>query len=201
MFPAPQTDTLPWRMKTTFSRGPGQRRDRGCPSCRQNSSCKCSVTYHVTVKAIKSHKIKNKIPEVSLLCIFDCIYSLHLCMVVLYLGGPILIIWYLIIISVNISPCSSSTSAGIEAVRPGGQVLYSTCSLSQLQNEYVVERAMHLAREEHGISLQVVDLRPITRLFKDTFHFAPDPHLGQLVLPHLTANFGPIYMCKLQRLN
>ncbi|KAM9460020.1 5-cytosine rRNA methyltransferase NSUN4 [Salvelinus alpinus] len=91
--------------------------------------------------------------------------------------------------------------AGIEAVCPGGQVLYSTCSLSQLQNEYVVERAMHLAREEHGISLQVVDLRPITRLFKDTFHFAPDLHLGQLVLPHLTANFGPIYMCKLRRLN
>ncbi|KAL0966681.1 hypothetical protein UPYG_G00298350 [Umbra pygmaea] len=91
--------------------------------------------------------------------------------------------------------------AGIKAVRPGGLVVYSTCSLSQLQNEYVTERAVHLAREELGISLQVADLRPLTQLFQDTFNFAPDPYLGQLVLPHLTANFGPIYMCKLQRLN
>lgn len=65
----------------------------------------------------------------------------------------------------------------------------------------MVEQAMHLAREEHGISLQVADLRLLTRLFKDTFQLAPDLHLGQLVLPHLTTNFGPIYMCKLQRLN
>uniref|UniRef100_A0A6Q2X9U7 5-cytosine rRNA methyltransferase NSUN4 n=1 Tax=Esox lucius TaxID=8010 RepID=A0A6Q2X9U7_ESOLU len=91
--------------------------------------------------------------------------------------------------------------AGIQAACPGGVVLYSTCSLSQLQNWYVVDRAIHLAREELGISLQVADLRPLTQLFKDTFNFAPDLNLGQLVLPHLTANFGPIYMCKLQRLN
>ncbi|XP_029580546.1 5-methylcytosine rRNA methyltransferase NSUN4-like [Salmo trutta] len=91
--------------------------------------------------------------------------------------------------------------SGIKAVRPGVEVVYSTCSLSQLQNQCMVEQAMHLAREEHGISLQVADLRLLTRLFKDTFQLAPDLHLGQLVLPHLTTNFGPIYMCKLQRLN
>ncbi|KAJ8011357.1 hypothetical protein DPEC_G00057310 [Dallia pectoralis] len=91
--------------------------------------------------------------------------------------------------------------AGIQAVRPRGVVVYSTCALSQMQNWYVVERAIHLAQEELGISLQVADLRPLTQLFKETFNFAPDPYLGQLVLPHLTANFGPIYMCKLKRIN
>ncbi|XP_062337442.1 5-methylcytosine rRNA methyltransferase NSUN4 [Osmerus eperlanus] len=91
--------------------------------------------------------------------------------------------------------------SGIQAARPGGEVVYSTCSLSQLQNQYVVEQALQQAREEHGVALEVVDLRPLTHLFRDTFHFAPDTHLGELVLPHLSANFGPIYLCKLRRLN
>lgn len=48
--------------------------------------------------------------------------------------------------------------------------------------------------------IQVVDLRPLMRMFGNTFHFAPDLHLGEMVIPHLAANFGPIYMCKLKRL-
>lgn len=50
------------------------------------------------------------------------------------------------------------------------------------------------------IHLQVVDLRPLTHMFRKTFHFAPDLHVGEMVIPHLAANFGPIYMCKLRRL-
>ncbi|XP_019114550.2 5-cytosine rRNA methyltransferase NSUN4 [Larimichthys crocea] len=90
--------------------------------------------------------------------------------------------------------------AGIEAACPGGEIVYSTCTLSQTQNLSVVEQAIYLAREQHGINLQVVDLRPLTRMFRKTFHFAPDLHLGEMVIPHLAANFGPIYMCKLRRL-
>ncbi|XP_068587892.1 5-methylcytosine rRNA methyltransferase NSUN4-like [Cebidichthys violaceus] len=90
--------------------------------------------------------------------------------------------------------------AGIEAARPSGEILYSTCTLSQIQNQSVVEQAIHLARENHGIHLQVVDLRPLTHMFRKTFHFAPNLHLGEMVIPHLAANFGPIYMCKLRRL-
>uniref|UniRef100_A0A3Q0SWY8 5-cytosine rRNA methyltransferase NSUN4 n=1 Tax=Amphilophus citrinellus TaxID=61819 RepID=A0A3Q0SWY8_AMPCI len=90
--------------------------------------------------------------------------------------------------------------AGIQAACPGGEILYSTCALSQNQNLSVVEQAIYQAREKDGIHLQVVDLRPLTRMFRNTFHFAPDLHLGEMVIPHLTANFGPIYMCKLKRL-
>lgn len=50
------------------------------------------------------------------------------------------------------------------------------------------------------IQLQVVDLRPLTHMFRKTFHFASNVHLGEMVVPHLAANFGPIYMCKLRRL-
>ncbi|XP_034039176.1 5-methylcytosine rRNA methyltransferase NSUN4 [Thalassophryne amazonica] len=90
--------------------------------------------------------------------------------------------------------------AGIKAACPGGQILYSTCTVSKIQNQTVVQRAVHLAQEHDNIHVQVVSLRRLTHMFKKTFHFAPDVHLGELVFPHLAANFGPIYMCKLQRL-
>ncbi|XP_077412870.1 5-cytosine rRNA methyltransferase NSUN4 [Vanacampus margaritifer] len=90
--------------------------------------------------------------------------------------------------------------AGVVAARPGGEIVYSTCTLSQIQNVGVVQEAIHLACENHGIQLQVVDLRPLADMFRNTFHFASDLHLGEMVIPHLAANFGPIYMCKLKRL-
>uniref|UniRef100_A0A8C1XY29 NOP2/Sun RNA methyltransferase 4 n=1 Tax=Cyprinus carpio TaxID=7962 RepID=A0A8C1XY29_CYPCA len=46
-------------------------------------------------------------------------------------------------------------------------------------------------------AVQVQDLRWFVQRFSDTFHFAPQLSVGELVLPHLCANFGPIYMCKL----
>ncbi|MCJ8745291.1 hypothetical protein PDJAM_G00128630 [Pangasius djambal] len=91
--------------------------------------------------------------------------------------------------------------AGLQATRPGGELLYSTCSLSQLQNECVVQQAVSLAQQEMDITVQAQDLSGFTRLFSDTFHFAPQPPLGELVLPHLCANFGPIYLCKLLRVS
>ncbi|NXR10857.1 NSUN4 methyltransferase, partial [Semnornis frantzii] len=90
--------------------------------------------------------------------------------------------------------------AGILATKPGGDVVYSTCSLSALQNEYVVERAVEIAETQFNISVHVEDLSHFRRLFQDTFSFFSDCRLGELVLPHLTANFGPLYFCKLHRL-
>ncbi|XP_053806820.1 5-methylcytosine rRNA methyltransferase NSUN4 [Vidua chalybeata] len=89
--------------------------------------------------------------------------------------------------------------AGILAARPGGAVVYSTCSLSLLQNECVVERALDVAEAQFNISVQVEDLSHFRTLFQDTFSFS-DCRLGELVLPHLTANFGPMYFCKLRRM-
>ncbi|XP_043110423.1 5-methylcytosine rRNA methyltransferase NSUN4 isoform X2 [Puntigrus tetrazona] len=91
--------------------------------------------------------------------------------------------------------------AGIQATRQGGNIVYSTCSLSQLQNECVVQQAINLAQQELGITVQVQDLRWFAQRFSGTFHFAPQLSVGELALPHLCANFGPIYMCKLERMN
>ena len=90
--------------------------------------------------------------------------------------------------------------AGILAAKPGGEVVYSTCSLSPLQNEYVIERAIEIAETQFNISIHVEDLSHFQTLFQDTFSFFSDCRLGELVLPHLTANFGPMYFCKLCRM-
>ncbi|NXN72233.1 NSUN4 methyltransferase, partial [Himantopus himantopus] len=90
--------------------------------------------------------------------------------------------------------------AGILATKPGGEVVYSTCSLSPLQNEYVIERALEVAETQYNISIHVEDLSHFRTLFQDTFSFFSDCRLGELVLPHLTANFGPMYFCKLRRM-
>ncbi|NXW40884.1 NSUN4 methyltransferase, partial [Nyctiprogne leucopyga] len=90
--------------------------------------------------------------------------------------------------------------AGILATKVGGEVVYSTCSLSPLQNEYVIERAVEIAETQFNIRIHVEDLSHFRTLFQDTFSFFSDCRLGELVLPHLTANFGPMYFCKLRRM-
>lgn len=90
--------------------------------------------------------------------------------------------------------------SGIRSVKPGGSVVYSTCSLSQLQNESVVERAAEMAATDHGIHLGLVDLSHFRGLYCNTFRFHSTSRVGELILPHLTANFGPMYFCKLRRL-
>ncbi|KAM3841761.1 5-cytosine rRNA methyltransferase NSUN4-like [Vipera latastei] len=91
--------------------------------------------------------------------------------------------------------------AGVLAAKPGGEVVYSTCSLSELQNEYVVERAVELLNIQYSINVTVEDLRHFRRLFQNTFSFYSNCRVGELILPHLTANFGPMYFCKLHRMN
>jgi len=90
--------------------------------------------------------------------------------------------------------------AGILATKPGGEVVYSTCSLSLLQNECVIERAAEIAETQFNIGIHVEDLSHFRTLFQDTFSFFSDCRMGELVLPHLTANFGPTYFCKLRRM-
>lgn len=48
-----------------------------------------------------------------------------------------------------------SYRAGIQAACPGGEIMYSTCTLSRTQNQGVVEQAIYLAQENHGIRLEV----------------------------------------------
>lgn len=91
-------------------------------------------------------------------------------------------------------------AAGLLATKPGGHVVYSTCSLSHLQNEYVVQGAIELLANQYNIKVQVEDLSHFRKLFMDTFCFFPSCQVGELVIPNLMVNFGPMYFCKLHRL-
>ncbi|EHB07891.1 Putative methyltransferase NSUN4 [Heterocephalus glaber] len=90
--------------------------------------------------------------------------------------------------------------AGLLATKPGGHVVYSTCSLSHLQNEYVVQGTTELLANQYSIKVRVEDLSHFRKLFMDTFCFFQSCQVGKLVLPNLIANFGPMYFCKMRRL-
>lgn len=91
-------------------------------------------------------------------------------------------------------------AAGLLATKPGGHVVYSTCSLSHLQNEYVVQGTIEFLANQYSIKVQVEDLTHFRKLFMDTFSFFPSCQVGELVIPNLLANFGPMYFCKMCRL-
>ncbi|PIC50387.1 hypothetical protein B9Z55_001303 [Caenorhabditis nigoni] len=89
----------------------------------------------------------------------------------------------------------------LRSVKVGGSVVYSTCTLSPSQNEAVVENAVAVVKNDFGIEIveeslhQLVSHMTASGLYR--FHGTP---LGALVVPFLPSNFGPMYICKLTRL-
>lgn len=86
-------------------------------------------------------------------------------------------------------------------VKPGGDIVYSTCSLSPIQNDGVVHMALSKIFNEYGITMTVKDLSRVMQPFTSIFKFEHPKGLkyGQMVLPYLPANFGPMYFCKMTR--
>lgn len=90
--------------------------------------------------------------------------------------------------------------SGIRAVKPGGVVVYSTCTLSQIQNDGVVQMALQYLWENSSIDVIIKDLTPVQQQFGHVFKFHNGCRYGQLVVPSLMSNFGPMYFCKIERL-
>ncbi|KAL4718409.1 hypothetical protein ACJJTC_014512 [Scirpophaga incertulas] len=92
--------------------------------------------------------------------------------------------------------------AALRLVRVGGAVVYSTCSLSPVQNDGVVHMGLKMAFEDHNVVATVKDLSGCFTRFSSTLQLASGecaPKYGQLVLPSLSANFGPAYVARLVR--
>lgn len=90
----------------------------------------------------------------------------------------------------------------LRLVKVGGTVVYSTCSLSPIQNDGVVHMALRKIWEETSIKIIVKDLSRAIEPGKYMFRFGDPGTLkyGHIILPYLPTNFGPMYFCKLVRI-
>ena len=93
--------------------------------------------------------------------------------------------------------------AGLMYLKPGGRLVYSTSTLSPIQNEGVVTMALkELWEEEATAAFVVEDLTTALRPFKFLCRILganEGVRLGNQVVPHLSNNFGPAYICKITR--
>jgi len=94
--------------------------------------------------------------------------------------------------------------SAILACKPGGSIVYSTCSISPLQNDFIVNYVIQELQEELDIKVTSQPLDYFVKSFSKHFNFFSKsmegipPH-GVLVYPTLDCNFGPMYMSKLVR--
>jgi 16S rRNA C967 or C1407 C5-methylase (RsmB/RsmF family) len=76
--------------------------------------------------------------------------------------------------------------SALDATAPGGVVVYSTCSISPLENDGVINKLLKSRKDQFEIQ------RSPRSLGEDTEH-------GRLILPDQSDGFGPIYYCILQK--
>lgn len=92
--------------------------------------------------------------------------------------------------------------AGLLYLKPGGSLVYSTCTLSPIQNEGVVNMALKALWEETTHEFYVNDLTDALKPFRfmcRIFGTKQGVKLGNLVVPSISNNFGPTYFCKITR--
>ncbi|MES2855742.1 MAG: RsmB/NOP family class I SAM-dependent RNA methyltransferase, partial [Bdellovibrionota bacterium] len=76
--------------------------------------------------------------------------------------------------------------SALQVVKHGGRIVYSTCSLSPLENDDVIARLLKKRKGEATV-------------VKPTFEIGEPTELGWQILPDKTG-FGPIYLSVLERI-
>ncbi|XP_048202422.1 tRNA (cytosine(34)-C(5))-methyltransferase, mitochondrial isoform X2 [Perognathus longimembris pacificus] len=85
--------------------------------------------------------------------------------------------------------------SAIRTLRPGGILVYSTCTLSKAENQDVISEILN---SNHNIV--PVDIREIVRTYSKHFTFAPIDHeYGFMVIPDRGKAWGPMYVAKLKK--
>uniref|UniRef100_A0A674AHR2 tRNA (cytosine(34)-C(5))-methyltransferase, mitochondrial-like n=1 Tax=Salmo trutta TaxID=8032 RepID=A0A674AHR2_SALTR len=90
--------------------------------------------------------------------------------------------------------------SALAAVRPGGVVVYSTCTLSRSENQEVVEAVLNTCP---GVELQDLE-EELALPLQEHFTFTPlghTPSLGLLVVPQQGQTWGPMFLSRIKRLH
>ncbi|XP_016418504.1 putative methyltransferase NSUN3 [Sinocyclocheilus rhinocerous] len=87
--------------------------------------------------------------------------------------------------------------SALAAVRPGGVVVYSTCTMSRAENQSVVEAVLASYQGVEPLELEQYLIDSLS----DHFCFAHfHPSVGQLVIPQRDKTWGPMYVSRLRRI-
>ena len=84
--------------------------------------------------------------------------------------------------------------SALNAVTTGGTIVYSTCSLSPLENDGVIENV--LQRDFGKLQVNLAQ----SPLLTSGFFNAVKTKYGVLILPSEMQNWGPLYFSKLNRI-
>ncbi|GAA6078557.1 tRNA (cytosine(34)-C(5))-methyltransferase, mitochondrial isoform X1, partial [Tachysurus ichikawai] len=86
--------------------------------------------------------------------------------------------------------------SALAAVRPGGLVVYSTCTFSRAENQSVVEAVLSTSEGVELVELEEELIVSLSGHFKFAHLHSP---LGYLVVPEKGRTWGPMYVCRLRR--
>ena len=95
----------------------------------------------------------------------------------------------------------SKNRQAIEMCKINGSIVYSTCSLSPMQNEGVVNSVLDSIGDNKTFKITVECLEHIKYSLDYFFSFANNCSKGLLVTPQIEKNFGPFYVCKLNKVS
>ena len=91
-------------------------------------------------------------------------------------------------------------SSAIQCTKPGGTIVYSTCTLDPVQNDGVIGMSLQKIWENSKLDVAICDLSKTIQPFKPMMKFAENTRFGQLIMPCIAQNFGPMYVAKLKRI-
>lgn len=97
--------------------------------------------------------------------------------------------------------------SAVDSVCMGGHIVYSTCTMTPLENDEVISNVINVLNKHSRSSTEnipvhklVVNRPELSYTLADNFNILATK-FGYLVFPSLSKNWGPIYFCRLTKVH